>query len=74
MEDKFYKAFYYDAHKGLIATDTITCINGAGYDEAFRLASSIADGEYPDCVEIEVCELAEKNSSAGHTEAVVWES
>lgn len=60
MRDKNYKAFYYDVHKKLIGTDIITCINGAGYDEAFRLASSIAEGEYPDCVEIEICELAEK--------------
>lgn len=61
MKEYRFKAFYYNAKGNLITTDIITQVNDKpDLELAKQFASFMIDTHYPDCVEYEVCLLAEK--------------
>lgn len=61
MKEYLFKAFYFNVKGKLIGTDIIQLYDKfPNLEFAKQFASYLADEHYPDCVEYDVCLLADK--------------
>ena len=66
MKETNYKAWFYGIHDDVIGTEIIHMVGHTpSLDLARRFADLIADEHYPDCIRIEVLQLAKKRHRDG---------